>query len=120
MGNSIVAKSSVSRSRKHIIKECTGNITDSYERPDCSARFRGRIGVMTYLVAGEIEGRVLASVGERHFLPHLVCSWTLDPASRRLSCAWAPPTGRWDVPSLSPRITATILGTGLARPLRAL
>ena len=23
--------------------------------------------------------------------PHLTCSWSLDPASCRLSCTWAPP-----------------------------
>jgi hypothetical protein len=36
---------------------------------------------MTHRVAGEIEGRVLASVGENNFFR---CSWTLDPASHRL------------------------------------
>ena len=71
---------------------------------------------MTYRVAGEIEGRILAKVGEKHSLPHLVCGWTLDPASRHLSCAWAPPIGRWNGPSLSPRITTTIRSIGFAPP----
>jgi hypothetical protein len=75
---------------------------------------------MNYRVAGEIEGRVLPSFDEKHVLPHLVCSWNLDPASRRLSCAWAAPAARWDMPSLPPRITATILSTGFARAPRAL
>jgi hypothetical protein len=73
---------------------------------DCSERGRVAppgiaegIAAMNYRVAGEIEGTVSAGVGKKRFLPHLVCSWTLDPASRRLSCAWAPPTERWYVRS---------------------
>jgi hypothetical protein len=30
-------------------------------------------------------------MGRKAFHPHLTCSWTLDPASHRLSCAWAEP-----------------------------
>jgi hypothetical protein len=75
---------------------------------------------MTYRIAGEIEGSFLASVGEKHLLPHLVCRWTLDPASRRLSCAWMAPTDRWDAPFLSPRITATMSSSGFARVPRSL
>jgi hypothetical protein len=70
---------------------------------------------MNYRVAREIEGTVLAGVGRKHFLPHLVCSWALDPASHRLSCAWAPPAAGRDVPFLSPRITAAISSRGIAR-----
>ena len=30
-------------------------------------------------------------MGREGDYPHLICSWSLDPTSRRLSCAWAPP-----------------------------
>jgi hypothetical protein len=39
--------------------------------------------------------------GRKEFHPHLVCSWTLDSASHRLSCAWAPPTDRSHIAFLS-------------------
>jgi hypothetical protein len=59
---------------------------------------------MTYRVASDITGTVLAGMGRRVFRPHLICSWTLDPASQRLSCAWAAPVEELDVASLSSRI----------------
>jgi hypothetical protein len=59
---------------------------------------------MTYRVASDIKGTAFAGFGRRVFRPHLVCSWTLDPASRRLSCAWAAPVEELDVASLSSRI----------------
>jgi hypothetical protein len=46
---------------------------------------------MTYQVLSNLAGTAL---GPKEFLPHLVCSWTLDPASRRLSCTWAAPAER--------------------------
>jgi hypothetical protein len=56
-----------------------------------------------------------AGVADRQeFHPHLVCSWTLDPASDRLSCAWAPPAADWEMPFLSPRIASADPGRGLA------
>jgi len=70
---------------------------------------------MNYRFAREIEGRILAGLGKKQFLPHLVCSWALDPASHRLSCACAPPAAGHDVPFLSPRFTATILSSGFAQ-----
>jgi hypothetical protein len=59
---------------------------------------------MTFRVASDIKGTALAGMGRRVFRPHLVCSWTLDPASHRLSCAWAAPVERLDVAPLSSRI----------------
>jgi len=53
--------------------------------------------------------------GRKEFHPHLVCSWTLDPACHRLSCAWAPPIDRSHVAFLS----AAIATSGL-RPAFAL
>jgi hypothetical protein len=58
---------------------------------------------MTYRPSFEIAAIAFAGVGKKEFLPHLVCSWTLDPASRRLSCGWAPPADRGDA-ALSARI----------------
>jgi hypothetical protein len=55
---------------------------------------------MTHRVASDLAGTVL---DRREFHPHLVCSWTLDPDSHRLSCAWAPPATGWNVAFLSPR-----------------
>jgi hypothetical protein len=66
---------------------------------------------MTYQVASDLAGTVL---GRREFHPHLVCSWTLDPASHRLSCAWAPPAAGWDVAFLSPRTAAAASSARLA------
>jgi len=72
---------------------------------------------MTYRVASEIKGDVCAGTradlnrdsSRKVFHPHLVCSWTLDPASHRLSCAWAPPAAGSNVAFLSPRTTTTTL-----------
>ena len=66
---------------------------------------------MTYRVAADLEGNVFAGNRPKTFLPHLVCSWTLDPASHRLSCTWAAPIERWDVTFLSSGMT-----TGSLRP----
>jgi hypothetical protein len=40
--------------------------------------------------ASDITDDVRAQAGSLQ--PHLVCHWTVDPASDRLSCAWAAPT----------------------------
>jgi hypothetical protein len=50
---------------------------------------RKRIEAMTHRVASDLEGTVFADKAPRAFRPHLLCRWTLDPASHRLSCAWA-------------------------------
>jgi hypothetical protein len=67
---------------------------------------------MNYRVVSDLTGAV---IGRKEFHPHLVCSWTLDPASHRLSCAWAPPAAGWNVAFLSPRIAATALRARLWR-----
>lgn len=67
---------------------------------------------MTYRVASDPAGTAL---GRTELHPHLVCSWTLDPASHRLSCAWAPPAAGWDVTFLSPRTAAAGLSARLAQ-----
>jgi hypothetical protein len=64
---------------------------------------------MSFRIASEIEGTVLAGMGRKAFRPHLLCSWTLDPASHRLSCAWAEPREGSLVASRSSRIAATSL-----------
>jgi hypothetical protein len=67
---------------------------------------------MTYRVAADVEGTALA-MGRKAFHPHLTCSWTLDPASQRLSCAWAEAAADLDAwPSSA--ITAAILSAGFA------
>jgi hypothetical protein len=58
---------------------------------------------MTYRVASDPAGTAL---GRTELHPHLVRSWSLDPASHRLSCAWAPPAVGWEVTFLSPRLAA--------------
>jgi hypothetical protein len=73
------------------------------------------MAAMTYRVASEIEETVFANVGRKVFHPHLVCSWTLDPASHRLSCVWAPPAAGSDVAFLSSRIAAPTSISGFAR-----
>ena len=78
---------------------------------------------MTYRIASEIEGDVYAGMradlsrdlSRKVFHPHLVCSWTLDPASHRLSCAWAPPAVGSNVAFLSPRTIATALIARIAK-----
>jgi hypothetical protein len=60
----------------------------------CFAALQPGIAAMTYRPSFEIAATALAGIGKKEFLPHLVCSWTLDPASRRLSCGWAPPANR--------------------------
>ena len=66
---------------------------------------------MTYQVAPDLAETAL---GRKEFHLHLVCNWTLDPTSQRLSCAWAPPAAGWDVAFLSPRNAATGLSARLA------
>jgi hypothetical protein len=73
------------------------------------------MAAMTYRVASEIAGTVFANVGRKVFHPHLVCSWTLDPASHRLSCVWAPPAAGSDVAFFSLPIAETTSSTGFAR-----
>jgi hypothetical protein len=73
------------------------------------------MAAMTYRVASQIAGTVLADLGRKVLHPHLVCSWTLDPASHRLSCAWAPPAAGSDVVFLSSRLAASASSDGFAR-----
>jgi hypothetical protein len=41
-----------------------------------------------------VDSGLLSEHGPRKaFHPHLVCSWNVDPASRRLSCVWTELTG---------------------------
>jgi hypothetical protein len=42
-----------------------------------------------------------AQADRKEVYPHLLCRWSLDPASHRLLCAWAPPANRLDLPSLA-------------------
>jgi hypothetical protein len=67
---------------------------------------------MTYRV--DLQGTTLAHAQAKEFLPHLVCSWTLDPASRRLSCAWAAPADGWNVDLPSARTATRNLRPGIA------
>jgi hypothetical protein len=64
---------------------------------------------MTYRVACDIEGTALVGMDRKAFYPHLVCNWTLDPASHRLSCAWTKPVEGSAVASRSFRIAAVRL-----------
>jgi hypothetical protein len=66
---------------------------------------------MTYLVASDPAG---TARGRTQLHPHLVCSWTLDPASHRLSCAWAPPAAGRVMAFRSPRNAATGASVRLA------
>jgi hypothetical protein len=68
---------------------------------------------MTYRVASDLAGTALARTRAKEFLPHLVCRWTLDPASHRLSCAWGAPTDRADIALLSARRAASRFSPGL-------
>jgi hypothetical protein len=68
---------------------------------------------MNYRVATNLAGTVRADTREREFLPHLVCSWTIDPTSRRLSCAWAAPTEHWDLAVASARLVTGRTGPAL-------
>jgi hypothetical protein len=70
---------------------------------------------MTYRVASDLAGTVLAGTPTKEFTPHLVCSWTLDPASHRLSCVWATPVVRWEVASPA-RVATRHLSPGMAQP----
>jgi hypothetical protein len=75
--------------------------------------YAGKDMTMTYRLASNLTGVVAQD--RKEFLPHLVCSWRLDPASRRLWCAWAPPAASSGIAFLSPRVTATALRAGLAQ-----
>jgi hypothetical protein len=77
-------------------------------RPRRLFAFQG-MHIMKYRVASD-RGPY---TDRRPKVPHLVCSWSLDPTSHRLSCAWAAPVEGWDttfarikVLSLSPRLCA--------------
>jgi hypothetical protein len=71
---------------------------------------------MTYRVASDIAGTILA-MRRKVFHPHLVCRWTLDPASHRLSCAWAAPADGLDVARTVSKLPIARRGTatGAAR-----
>ena len=73
---------------------------------------------MNYQVGSRLAGTTLAGRPAKEFLPHLVCRWTIDPASRRLSCAWATPTEQWDIAVLSARLAASHLSPGMAPAAR--
>jgi hypothetical protein len=60
---------------------------------------------MTDRVAYDRTGTGYA--GRKQFHPHLVCSWKLDPSSRRLSCSWAPPAEGSRVAFLSAAIATS-------------
>jgi hypothetical protein len=62
---------------------------------------------MAYRVASDLKGIIFAGKRPKAFLPHLVCSWKLDPASHRLSCAWSAPTDRRDIAFLPSRISTS-------------
>jgi hypothetical protein len=66
------------------------------QRALASPRCR-RIRAMTYRVASDIDGTPFMGMDRKALLPHLVCRWTLDPASRRLACTWAEPAERSQV-----------------------
>jgi hypothetical protein len=68
---------------------------------------------MNYRFASNFAGTALASPPARDVLPHLVCSWTIDPASRRLSCVWATPTDHWNMAAMSAQLVATHLSPGI-------
>jgi hypothetical protein len=63
---------------------------------------------MNYRVVPNREGAAFTRHRQKKFLPHLVCSWTLDPVSHRLSCAWAAPAERRGIALWSPRIAASM------------
>jgi hypothetical protein len=46
-----------------------------------------RLTAMTPPIATD-GGLLYEHKQRRAFHPHLVCSWNIDPASRRLSCVW--------------------------------
>jgi hypothetical protein len=69
---------------------------------------------MNYRAASTLAGTALADTQAKDVLPHLVCRWSIDPASRRLSCAWATPTEHWDLALSSARIATSHLSPGLA------
>jgi hypothetical protein len=74
---------------------------------------------MNSRVASNLAGTALALTPAKEILPHLVCSWTVDPASRRLSCAWATPGGHWDIAAMSAQLVASHLSPGIAPAARA-
>ena len=69
---------------------------------------------MNYRFASNLAGTALAGTPARDVLPHLVCSWTIDPASRRLSCVWSVPAAQWDVAAMSAQLLASHLSPGIA------
>jgi hypothetical protein len=69
---------------------------------------------MNYRFASNLAGTALAGTPARDVLPHLVCSWTIDPTSRRLSCVWSVPTVHWDMAAMSAQLVASHLSPGIA------
>jgi hypothetical protein len=103
------AKNRTIQARKHIVNDAA-----IAWQHFCASSAPARIRAMTYRVASDVAGSILADARAKEFLPHLVCSWTLDPASHRLSCAWAAPMDRWDIALLSARIATSTLSPGAA------
>lgn len=52
---------------------------------------------MSYRMPDDRAGSAYAELRRTGLRPHLVCSWTLDPVSRRLACAWVAPSEAWDI-----------------------
>ncbi len=67
---------------------------------------------MSYRTPADRTGSAYAELRRTGLRPHLVCSWTLDPVSQRLSCAWAAPSEAWDITFA--RVMATSRGPRLA------
>jgi hypothetical protein len=91
-------KTAQARARKHIVNDAAlsrGGMLGAAPRRQRRPGYEPRKPTMTYRVVSNLAGTALADPQAKEFLPHLVCSWTLDPASRRLSCAWAPPVDGW-------------------------
>ena len=63
----------------------------------CAATTREGFRSMSYRLAAE-RGALAA---RKEVYPHLLCRWSLDPASHRLLCAWAPPASGSDLPLLA-------------------
>jgi len=71
---------------------------------------------MNYRVASNLAATFLADPQAKPVLPHLICTWTIDPASRRLSCAWGTPTDQWEIAAMSARLAPSHLSPGIRQP----
>jgi hypothetical protein len=66
---------------------------DNIAEPRSRRLFAFRDSHMNYRTASDLG----ADSDRRPKVPHLVCRWTLDPASHRPSCAWAAPVEGSDI-----------------------